>query len=160
MLTYRTGIGYDVHRFAKGRKLMLGGIEIPYALGLQGHSDADVLLHAICDALLGAAGLGDIGEHFPPGDARFKDISSSVLLSKVKEMLSKHGFKVGNVDVAVLAEEPHLRTYKIAMREHIASVLEIPDLQVNIKATTNEGMGFVGRKEGIAAYATALLVRD
>lgn len=159
-LTYRTGIGYDVHRFVPGRKLMLGGIEIPYALGLEGHSDADVILHAICDALLGAAGLGDIGEHFPPGDVRFKDIASTELLAKVCSMVRRHGFSVGNVDVAVLAEEPHLKSYKAPMRAHIASVLGIANGQVNIKATTNEGMGFIGRKEGIAAYATALLIKE
>ena len=139
---------------------MLGGIEIPYALGLEGHSDADVILHAICDALLGAAGLGDIGEHFPVGDARYKNISSSLLLNQVRGLLQRHGFTVNNVDVAVLAEEPHLKSYKMAMRANIASVLGIPEGHVNIKATTNEGMGFVGRKEGIAAYATALLVKD
>lgn len=139
---------------------MLGGVQVPYPLGLDGHSDADVVLHAICDAILGAAGLGDIGEHFSPGDPRFKDISSSQLLDQVKGMAGASGYTVVNVDVAILAQEPHLKNYKLAMRKQIASVLKVHETAVNIKATTNEGMGFVGRKEGIAAYATAMLMKD
>jgi len=158
-MTYRSGIGYDVHRFVPGRKLMLGGIEIPHHQGLDGHSDADVVLHAICDALLGAVGRGDIGEHFPPSDAKFKGISSSILLKRVNDMVTDAGFKVVNVDVVVLAEEPRLTEHKSKMRFHIAFELAIDEECVNIKATTNEGMGFVGKKEGIAAYATALVVR-
>lgn len=160
MLTYRSGIGYDVHRFCPGRPLILGGIEIPYHQGLDGHSDADVILHAICDAILGAAGQGDIGEHFPPGDPQFKNISSSKLLGQVKVMAQKSGYNVVNVDVAVLAQEPHLKNYKEKMRTHIASILQVDQTAVNIKATTNEEMGFVGRKEGIAVYATAMLVKE
>lgn len=160
MLTYRSGIGYDVHRFSPGRPLFLGGIEIPYPLGLDGHSDADVILHAICDAVLGAAGQGDIGEHFPPGDPQFKNISSSKLLERVKLLTQHAGYEVVNVDVAVLAQEPHLKNYKEKMRVHIASILHVEPTAVNIKATTNEEMGFVGRKEGIAVYATAMLVKE
>lgn len=156
----RTGIGYDVHRFAKGRKLILGGVEIPHDRGLEGHSDADVVLHAICDALLGAVGQGDIGDHFPPEDQAYKDISSSVLLTKVNEAVLAAGFKVVNVDVAILAEEPRLKDYKQEMRAHIASLLGIATQWVNIKATTNEGLGFIGKKEGLAAYATALVSKQ
>ena len=156
-MNYRTGIGYDVHRFLSGRKLMLGGVEVPHDRGLEGHSDADVVLHAICDALLGAVGKGDIGEHFPPSDNQFKGISSSVLLKKVHDMVVAAGYQVGNVDVVVLAEEPHLKEHKTKMREHIAKELGIKSDCVNIKATTSEGMGFVGKREGIAAYATVLV---
>lgn len=149
-----------MHRFCSGRPLILGGIEIPYSLGLDGHSDADVVLHAVCDAVLGAAGQGDIGEHFPPGDPQFKNISSSKLLERVKGMAQKSGYEVVNVDVAVLAQEPHLKNYKEKMRQHIAGILNVDETAVNIKATTNEEMGFVGRKEGIAVYATAMLVKE
>jgi len=158
-MKFRTGIGYDVHRFAKGRKLVLGGVEIPHARGLDGHSDADVVLHAVCDALLGAVGRGDIGEHFPPGDAQYKGISSSVLLKKVSDTVKAAGYNIGNIDVVVLAEEPHLKEYKSKMRRHIALTLAIDEDCVNIKATTSEGLGAIGRKEGIAAYATALVVK-
>jgi 2-C-methyl-D-erythritol 2,4-cyclodiphosphate synthase len=159
MMTYRTGIGYDVHRFAKGRRLMLGGVEVVHDRGLDGHSDADVVLHAVCDALLGAVGQGDIGEHFPPEDQKYKDIASSILLKEVNTIVTKAGFQVVNVDVAILAEEPHLRDYKAKMREHMSSLLGIGRDCVNVKATTNEGLGFVGKKEGIAVYATALVVK-
>jgi 2-C-methyl-D-erythritol 2,4-cyclodiphosphate synthase len=158
-MPYRTGIGYDVHRFKEGRKLMLGGIEVPHHQGLDGHSDADVVLHAICDALLGAIGRGDIGEHFPPGDSRFKDISSTKLLKMVQDMVMHAGYSLINIDVAILAEEPHLKDYKLKMRTHIANELALEENRVNIKATTNEGMGFIGNKEGIAAYATALIAK-
>ena len=154
-MTYRTGIGYDVHRFAQGRKLFLGGIEIPHAQGLDGHSDADVVLHAVCDALLGAVGRGDIGEHFPPSDAQYKGISSSVLLKKVNDIVKAAGCAIGNIDVVILAEEPYLKEHKPKMRRHIALTLAIDEDCVNIKATTTEGLGAIGRKEGIAAYATA-----
>lgn len=156
----RVGIGYDIHRFAKGRKLFLGGIEIPYEMGLEGHSDADVLLHAICDALLGAIGKGDIGEHFPNTDERYRGVASSVLLKKVNDLLQDEGYTVNNVDAVVIAEEPNLKAYKQKMRFHIAYELAIDESAVNIKATTAEGLGTVGRKEGIAAYATVSLTKN
>jgi 2-C-methyl-D-erythritol 2,4-cyclodiphosphate synthase len=155
----RVGLGYDVHRFKKGRKLFLGGVEIPHSQGLDGHSDADVLLHAICDALLGALGKGDIGEHFPNTDNQYKDISSLKLSRMVYDSVKKEGFGVGNVDATVLAEEPLLKDYKPQMRLRIAQELEIPETAVNVKATTNEGLGFIGRREGMAAYATVLLTK-
>ena len=159
-MNFRTGIGYDVHKLVKGRKLMLGGIEIPYKLGLEGHSDADVVLHAICDAILGAAGKGDIGEHFPNTDNQYKNISSSILLKKVNQLVNDDGYKVVNVDIMILAEEPKLTEYKPKMKFHIAFELAIDESQVNIKATTNEGLGFIGKKEGIACYATVLLMKS
>jgi 2-C-methyl-D-erythritol 2,4-cyclodiphosphate synthase len=159
-MSFRTGIGYDVHRLVKGRKLMLGGIEVAYHLGLEGHSDADVVLHAICDALLGAAGLGDIGEHFPNTDAKYKNIASSVLLKQSNQKVNDTGYKVANVDVMILAQEPKLQEYKSKMRFHIAFELAVDEAQVNIKAGTTEGLGFVGNQEGIACYATVLLQRN
>ncbi len=158
-MNLRIGIGYDVHRLVKGRKLMLGGVRVPYKLGLDGHSDADVVLHAICDAILGAAGREDIGEYFPNTDRRYKDISSSVLLKKVNLLVNSDGYKVVNVDTVILAQEPKLSEYKIKMKVHIARELAINGSQVNIKATTNECLGFIGKKEGIACYATVLLNR-
>ncbi len=158
-LDIRTGLGYDIHRFAAGRKLILGGVEIPHERGLEGHSDADVLLHALCDAILGALGLGDIGEHFPNTDPRYKDISSVVLLDEVREQMTQAGYRLTNVDCALQAEEPNLSDYKAAMRNLIALRLEIPYEAVNIKATTMEGMGAIGNREGIAAFASVLLVR-
>ncbi len=158
-MQFRTGIGYDVHRLVKGRKLMLGGIEVPYSRGLDGHSDADVVLHAICDALLGAAGLGDIGEHYPNSDPQYKNISSSLLLKKTSQKVTDLGYKISNVDVLIQAEEPKLQEYKAKMRFHIAFELAVDENQVNIKAGTNEGMGFIGAKEAIAAYAAATLVK-
>lgn len=155
----RVGIGYDVHRFGKGRKLFLGGVAIPYKLGLEGHSDADVLLHAICDALLGALGKGDIGEHFPNTDPRYKNISSLKLLKHVNGLVGKRGFQINNVDTVILAQEPNLKAYKEKMRRTISAELAIDEDFVNIKATTNEGLGFIGRGEGIAAYATVLLTK-
>lgn len=154
---YCSGIGYDVHPLVSGRPLILGGETIPYSKGLKGHSDADVLVHAIMDALLGAAGKGDIGELFPDTDKKLKNISSIVLLDKVSKLLKKTGFKVVNVDAILLAEEPKIGPCKEAMRVNIAKALDIDPCQVNVKATTNEGLGFVGRKEGLAAYATAML---
>ncbi len=160
MITQRVGLGYDIHRLVKGRRLVLGGVAIPFSKGLEGHSDADVLLHALCDALLGAAGLGDIGEHFPNTDKRYKGISSVVLLREVKKFLDKKGFNIGNVDAVVLAEAPKLMAYKSKMRAMIAKTLKIANDQVNIKATTQEGLGFGAKgKEAIAAYATALIQR-
>jgi 2-C-methyl-D-erythritol 2,4-cyclodiphosphate synthase len=156
---HRVGLGYDVHRFVKGRKLVLGGVTIPYELGLDGHSDADVLLHAICDALLGAVGKGDIGEHFPNTDERYRGVSSMKLLGQVHQLLHREGYVVGNVDAVILAQAPALKEYKKKMAQQIAGALSIDVSVVNIKATTNEGMGFVGRQEGIAAYAAVLVVK-
>ena len=158
-MDYRVGIGHDVHRLVIGRKLMLGGIEVPYSRGLDGHSDADVVLHAICDALLGAAGLGDIGEHYPNTDPKYKGMSSSLLLKTTNQKVNDLGWTVANVDVMILAEEPKLQEYKSKMRFHIAFELAIDEAQVNVKAGTNEGLGFIGAKEGIAAYAVAALKR-
>jgi 2-C-methyl-D-erythritol 2,4-cyclodiphosphate synthase len=153
----RVGIGYDVHRFAEGRRLVLGGVAIPHAQGLLGHSDADVLLHAIADAILGAAALGDIGQHFPPSDPRFKDADSLDLLQRVAELVRAAGFHVVNLDATVIAEAPKIMPHAPAMRAKIAAAVGIPVSSVSVKATTNEGMGFVGRGEGIAALATAAL---
>ncbi|MDP2652950.1 MAG: 2-C-methyl-D-erythritol 2,4-cyclodiphosphate synthase [Candidatus Omnitrophota bacterium] len=156
-MSQRVGIGYDAHRFVKGRKLFLGGVEIPYGMGLAGHSDADVLIHAICDAILGAMGKGDIGEHFPNTDFRFKNISSLKLLKSVFDVMKKERYNINNVDAVVVAEEPNLKAFKKIMCSRIARELSIKETAVNIKATTNEGMGFAGRKEGVSAYATVLL---
>lgn len=154
---FKSGIGYDIHRLVKGRKLVLGGVEIPHALGLDGHSDADVVLHAICDAILGALGKGDIGEHFPNTDKKYQNIESIKLLEAVYKLVSQADFVIENVDTVILAEEPKLKTYKSQMKSRIAKTLKIDDSAVNIKATTTEGLGAIGRKEGIAAYATVLL---
>ena len=153
----RIGHGYDVHRLVEKRKLILGGVEIPYSFGLLGHSDADVVTHAIMDALIGAAGMWDIGHAFPDNDPAFKDISSLILLERVIEMLREKGFSVGNVDATIVAQKPKLAPYIPQMREKIASILEIDSNRVNIKATTEEGLGFTGVGEGIAAHAVALL---
>lgn len=149
----RTGIGYDVHRFGKGRKLILGGIEVPYEKGLVGHSDADVLLHAICDAILGGIGEGDIGQHFPDHDVRFKGISSMKLLEDVLGLLKRKGFMLINIDSTIIAERPKVSRFVKGMRENISNLLGLDIGSVNIKATTNEGLGFIGRGEGIAAQA-------
>lgn len=156
---YRVGMGYDVHKLVTGRKLILGGVEIQHDLGLLGHSDADVLLHAIKDAILGAAALGDIGRHFPDTDEAYKGISSMVLLSKVKDLILKEGYKVNNIDATIAAQQPKIAPYIKAMNENIAQTLKIEDSQVNVKATTTEGLGFVGNKEGIAAYAIVSLIK-
>jgi 2-C-methyl-D-erythritol 2,4-cyclodiphosphate synthase len=156
---YKIGIGYDIHRLVKGRRLILGGVELPYERGLKGHSDADVILHAICDALLGAAGLGDIGQHFPNDDMRYKNISSLKLLKSVKTLISSRKYKIGNIDCTVLAEEPKIIPFRIKMIEKIAEVLKIKKENINIKATTNEGVGGIGRKEAIASFAIAILTR-
>ena len=153
----RVGIGYDSHRLVEGRPLMLGGVRLQYHLGLEGYSDADALLHAVMDAMLGAAGLADIGHHFPPGDERFRDASSIVLLRTVRSMLAEAGWGVVNVDSTVVAERPRLASYLPSMRRTMSEALGIPEGQVGIKATTNEGLGFIGRGEGIAAMAVVLL---
>ena len=153
----RIGIGYDIHRLVDERKLILGGVEIPAIKGLEGHSDADVVLHAVCDALLGAAGKGDIGQHFPNHDNRYKDISSKELLKAVCSILSKEEWRINNVDVMVILEEPKIEPFKNKMRSSIAEVLKIEDEKVNIKATTAEGIGLLGRGEAVAAQAVALI---
>jgi 2-C-methyl-D-erythritol 2,4-cyclodiphosphate synthase len=153
-------LGYDVHSFAQGRELWLGGVQIPYEPGLAGHSDADVLLHAICDALLGAAALGDIGHHFSDKDERWRGVDSKLLLAECGRLVAAQGWKIGNVDATLVAEAPRIAPHVPRMRETIAHHLGIESGQVSIKATTNERMGFVGRNEGMAALATALLYRD
>lgn len=153
----KTGFGYDIHRLIKGRKLVLGGVEIPHDKGLDGHSDADVVLHAVCDALLGALGRGDIGEHFPNTDERFKDISSVKLLEDVFALVKELEFTISNVDVMIQAEEPNLKVYKPKMKEIIAKTLTLDSSSVNIKATTQEGLGALGNGEGIAAFANVLM---
>ena len=153
----RIGHGYDVHRLVPGRKLILGGVEIPYVLGLDGHSDADVLVHAVMDALLGAAALGDIGQHFPDNDDRYLDADSVMLLEEVGKILRTHGFTVGNIDSTVICQKPRLKDYIPGMRERIAKALDIRTEAVSVKATTEEGLGFSGRGEGIAAHAVCLI---
>lgn len=153
----RIGHGYDVHRLVEGRKLILGGVEIEYPLGLLGHSDADVLCHAIADALLGAAGERDIGYHFPDSDDRYKGISSLVLLGYVKDILSQRGATVSNVDATLVMQRPKIAAMIPKMKKNIASALGIPDGDVNIKATTEEGLGFTGSGEGIAAHAVCII---
>lgn len=156
----RIGHGYDVHRLVENRKLILGGVEIPHHLGLLGHSDADVLTHAVMDALLGAAGLWDIGHAFPDTDPAYKGISSLILLEKVMEMLREHHYRVGNVDATILAQKPKLAPYIPGMREKLAACLGVTADRVNLKATTEEGLGFSGAEEGIAAHAVALLLES
>ena len=151
----RFGMGYDVHRLVEGRKLILGGVEVPHTLGLLGHSDADVLLHAIADALLGAAALGDIGKHFPDTDPRFAGADSAKLLAHVVKLLREKGYSVGNVDATIVAQKPKLAPYIEAMRNRIAEVLEVEPDQVSVKATTEERLGFTGAEQGISAYAVA-----
>jgi 2-C-methyl-D-erythritol 4-phosphate cytidylyltransferase/2-C-methyl-D-erythritol 2,4-cyclodiphosphate synthase len=157
-INFRNGFGYDSHRFASNRKLILGGVEIPFDKGLQGHSDADALIHAICDALLGAAGCGDIGRHFPDNDPEYKNISSIILLEKVKKIIEARRFSINNVDATVVMEMPRLAPYAAQMGSNIALALDIAEASVNIKAKTNEGMGFIGRNEGVAAFATATVI--
>lgn len=153
----RIGQGYDVHAFAENRKLILGGVEIPYEKGLAGHSDADVLIHACCDAILGAAALGDIGKHFPDTSADFKNIDSRILLRHVAELIIKEGFSIGNLDATIIAQQPRLAPYIDNMKKNLASDLNVDLDQINVKATTTEKLGFEGRKEGIAAQAVVLL---
>jgi len=155
----RIGHGFDVHALVENRKLIIGGVDIPFELGLAGHSDADVLLHAICDALLGAAGLGDIGRHFPDTDAAFAGIDSRILLRRVAEQLQARGWRVGNVDATLIAQAPKMAPYITRMMAHIADDLGVAFEHVNVKATTTEKLGFTGRGEGIAAEAVCLIVR-
>ncbi len=153
----RSGIGYDVHQFAEGRRMVLGGVEIPFEKGLLGHSDADVLLHAIADSLLGAAALGDIGVHFPPSDSQWKDLDSIEILRHCVGLLAEHGWIPVNIDATVIAEAPRVNPHVPAMRERIADATGLDLNAISIKATTNETMGFVGRQEGIAAIAVAMI---
>jgi len=157
-MVFRTGIGFDVHQLVEGRKCIIGGVEIPHEKGLLGHSDADVLVHAICDALLGAAGLGDIGTFFPDDDPTFKGIDSLLLLAQVRKEIEARGFKIVNVDSVVMAERPKLKPHREAMKQRIAAVLGVSVDLVGVKATTTEKLGFTGRQEGIAAQAVASLM--
>ncbi|MEK9136355.1 MAG: 2-C-methyl-D-erythritol 2,4-cyclodiphosphate synthase [Bacteroidota bacterium] len=154
----RIGFGYDVHRLVAGRKLVLGGVEIPHPLGFEGHSDADILLHAVCDSLLGAAALGDIGKHFPNTDPRYKGISSLILLKHVADLLVQHRFTVVNIDATVVIEKPKIAPYIEMIRQNIADALKISMQQISVKATTSEGLGFVGGEQGAAAHAVAMII--
>ena len=156
----RVGFGYDLHRLVQGRKLVLGGVTIPFEKGLLGHSDADVLFHATCDALLGAAGLGDMGQHFPDTDPEFKDISSAVLVERTFQMLRGEGYSVNNLDATILAEAPRLASYAKAMEANLAKLLDLEPESVNVKATTTEGLGVVGRGEAMAAMCIVSLHPD
>ena len=153
----RIGIGYDVHKLVPGRRLLLGGVDIPFEKGLQGHSDADVLAHAVCDALLGAAAMGDIGLHFPDTDPNFKDVSSIKLLAATSAMVRAKGFSIGNIDTVVFAEAPKIGPYRKKMQENLAAAVEVDPDCINIKATTTEGLGYIGRGEGIGAMSVAML---
>ena len=155
----RVGLGYDVHRLVDERKLILGGVEIPYEKGLLGHSDADVLLHAIMDSMLGAAALGDIGKHFPDTDEKFKGISSILLLKEVYKLINSNGYKLGNIDATIIAQKPKMAPFIPQMRENIANVLNTSIDNINIKATTEECLGFTGRQEGISSQCICLLER-
>ena len=157
MLT-RVGFGFDVHEFEFGRRLILGGVEIPNSVGLKGHSDADVVIHAVVDALLGAAGLGDIGQHFPDADPQFKDISSRKILRYIARLLEEQGWNISNIDITVVAQVPKIQPHSTMMQKNIAEDLKISERLVNVKATTTESLGFIGRKEGIAAWAITALV--
>jgi 2-C-methyl-D-erythritol 2,4-cyclodiphosphate synthase len=157
---FRTGIGFDVHAFAENRKLILGGVEIPCEKGLLGHSDADVLLHAICDALLGSLALGDIGIHFPDTDAKYKNADSRILLKNVYELIKKEGYILGNIDAVLAMQKPKVSSYITEMRKRIAEDLGAGINQVSVKATTTEKLGFVGREEGISAFATVLIIKN
>ena len=159
-MDYRIGIGYDIHRLTADRKLFIGGVEIPYVKGLLGHSDGDVLLHAICDALLGALAQGDIGEVFPDTDPKYQDISSIELLETVDSLIKNKNFTVHNIDTVVIAQEPILMPFKRQIQETIARILNITEERVNVKAKTNNGLGELGRKEAIAAYAVALIAEE
>ena len=157
-LPFRTGFGIDFHQLVTGRDLWIGGIKLEHPKGALGHSDADVLLHAICDAMLGAVCLGDIGTHFPDTDPEYKDVDSKILLRKTLALIHDAGYTVGNIDSTICLEYPKIKPHALAIREVIAGILEIPIDRISVKATTSEKMGFVGREEGIAAYATVLLV--
>lgn len=156
-MTTRIGIGYDVHAFAANRPLILGGVAVPFERGLEGHSDADVAIHAIVDALLGAAALGDIGSHFPTSDPRWKDQPSAVFLDYTADLLRQYGYSIVNIDATIVAERPKLAPYIPAMRAHLAEHLHISVEQVSVKATTTDGLGFTGRQDGVACYAVALI---
>ncbi len=156
---YRTGIGLDVHAFAEGRKLILGGIEIPYEKGLLGHSDADVLLHAVSDAFLGALALGDIGQHFPDSDPKYKNADSVLLLNQVYQLIKEKGYQLGNLDVVVAMQRPKISPFIYQMRNRIAEVLQTNIDMISVKATTTENLGFVGREEGVSAFATVLIIK-
>ena len=158
-LNFRTGFGFDVHAFADGRKLIIGGIEIPFEKGLDGHSDADVLLHAICDAMLGALSLGDIGIHFPNTDPKWKDADSSILLKNVNELINEKGYELGNLDCVLAVEKPRISPFNEKIKNRISGILNSSPDQISIKATTTEKLGFVGRTEGVVAFATVLLVK-
>jgi 2-C-methyl-D-erythritol 2,4-cyclodiphosphate synthase len=157
---YRTGIGFDVHAFADNRKLIIGGVEIPYEKGLLGHSDADVLIHAICDALLGSLALGDIGLHFPDTDVQFKNADSRVLLRNVYGLIKKEGYILGNIDAVIAMQKPKILPFVPEMRKRISEDLNSELNQVSIKATTTEKLGFVGREEGVSAFATVLIIKN
>ncbi|MEW6662215.1 MAG: 2-C-methyl-D-erythritol 2,4-cyclodiphosphate synthase [Bacillota bacterium] len=154
----RVGLGFDVHRLVAGRRLILGGVEIPYELGLAGHSDADVLVHALMDALLGALALGDIGQHFPDNDSQYAGIDSFLLLKRVMDLVKSQGYRVGNADLVVIAQRPKLAPYMAEMRQNLAKALEIDPSAMGVKATTTEHLGFTGRGEGIAAQAVVMLI--
>jgi 2-C-methyl-D-erythritol 2,4-cyclodiphosphate synthase len=157
---YRTGIGFDVHAFADNRKLIIGGVNIPFEKGLAGHSDADVLLHAICDALLGSISAGDIGQHFPDTDPRYKDTNSLTLLKHVYELIQKKGFTLGNLDAVITAERPKLSGHIPSMQKNIANALQTNVENISVKATTTEKLGFVGREEGLSAFASVLIIKN
>ena len=156
---FRTGIGFDVHAFAENRKLIIGGVEIPFEKGLEGHSDADVLLHAICDAMLGALALGDIGLHFPNTEERWKDADSALLLKNVNELINAKGYELGNLDCVLAMEKPKIFPYVDQIRKRISKILNAGIEQISIKATTTEKLGFVGRTEGVVSFATVLLMK-
>ena len=158
-LNFRTGFGFDVHAFVEGRKLIIGGVDIPSDKGLAGYSDADVLLHAICDAMLGALALGDIGIHFPDSDAKWKDADSTILLKHVNELIQSNNYELGNLDCVLTMENPKISPYVIKIRTRISEILNTDVEQISIKATTTERLGFIGRAEGVAAFATVLLIR-
>jgi 2-C-methyl-D-erythritol 2,4-cyclodiphosphate synthase len=159
-LDYRTGIGFDVHAFAADRKLIIGGIEIQYDKGLLGHSDADVLLHAISDALLGALSLGDIGQHFPDTDPKYKNADSKILLKKVYKLVLEKGYILGNIDAVVAMQKPKLSPYILEIRKKISEILECELEQISVKATTTERLGFIGREEGVSSFASVLIIRN
>ena len=159
MIKPRIGYGYDVHQLIEGRDFWLGGIKIPHTHGAKGHSDADVVCHVLCDALLGAANMRNIGYHFPPSDAKWKDVDSKILLAEVIRMIREAGYELGNVDVTVVLQEPKLNPYIPDMKTCLAQVMSVPEEDISIKATTSEWMGFVGRNEGIAAHAVALIYK-
>lgn len=160
MIKTRVGFGYDVHQLVIGRKLVIGGVEIPHTKGALGHSDADVLLHALCDALLGAAGLEDIGTHFPDNDPKYKDIDSRIIIKKVVEMISEKGFVIGNVDTTVVLQNPKIKEFVPVIKKQISNLLAIDISDISVKAKTTEQLGFIGKEEGISAYAVVLLSKN